>query len=94
MYVQNAITVNEFLGHSWYKILNSTVSNETLGVQILKSHGVFPEARWYWIGFGALVGITMLFNILFTLALTCLRRKDPLSLLTCDSIVYCILSGT
>ncbi|TKW32265.1 hypothetical protein SEVIR_2G157400v4 [Setaria viridis] len=73
MYVQNAITVNEFLGHSWDKILNSTVSNETLGVQVLKSHGVFPEARWYWIGFGALLGFTALFNVLFTLALTCLR---------------------
>ncbi|RLM85200.1 ABC transporter G family member 36-like [Panicum miliaceum] len=73
MYVQNAITVNEFLGHSWDKILNSTVSNETLGVQVLKSHGVFPEAKWYWIGFGALLGFTLLFNALFTLALTFLR---------------------
>lgn len=86
MYVQNAITVNEFLGHSWDKILNSTVSNETLGVQVLKSHGVFPEAKWYWIGFGALLGFTLLFNALFTLALTFLRRKDLLSLL-CHSIV-------
>ncbi|KAJ1289134.1 hypothetical protein BS78_02G141600 [Paspalum vaginatum] len=73
MYVQNAISVNEMLGHSWDKILNSTISSETLGVQVLKSHGVFPEARWYWIGFGALLGFTMLFNALFTLALTYLR---------------------
>ncbi|WVZ73261.1 hypothetical protein U9M48_021589 [Paspalum notatum var. saurae] len=76
MYAQNAISVNEMLGHSWDKIVNSTASNETLGVQALKSRGVFTEAKWYWIGFGALVGFTMLFNALFTLALTYLRPYD------------------
>ncbi|CAO2175421.1 unnamed protein product [Urochloa humidicola] len=73
MYAQNAISVNEMLGNSWNKILNSTASNETLGVQVLKSHGVFTEAKWYWIGFGAMVGFTILFNALFTLALTYLK---------------------
>ncbi|XP_062195514.1 ABC transporter G family member 36-like isoform X2 [Phragmites australis] len=73
MYAQNAISVNEMLGHSWDKILNSTASNETLGVQALKSRGVFAEAKWYWIGFGAMIGFTILFNTLFTLALTYLR---------------------
>ncbi|KAL6842534.1 hypothetical protein ACP4OV_027378 [Aristida adscensionis] len=70
MYAQNAISVNEMLGHSWDKIVNSAASNETLGVQVLKSRGVFPEAKWYWIGFGAMIGFTILFNALFTLALT------------------------
>ncbi|KAF8657997.1 hypothetical protein HU200_059457 [Digitaria exilis] len=69
MYVQNAIVVNEFLGHSWHKIVNNSISNETLGVQILKSHGFFSEAKWYWIGLGAMLGFTLLFNSLFTLAL-------------------------
>ncbi|ONM41169.1 ABC transporter G family member 40 [Zea mays] len=73
MYAQNAISVNEMLGHSWDKILNSTASNETLGVQVLKSRGVFTEAKWYWIGFGAMVGFTILFNALFTVALTYLK---------------------
>ncbi|CAL5003529.1 unnamed protein product [Urochloa decumbens] len=73
MYAQNAISVNEMLGHSWNKILNSTASNETLGVQVLKSRGVFTEAKWYWMGFGAMVGFTILFNALFTLALTYLK---------------------
>ncbi|KAF3334923.1 pleiotropic drug resistance protein 3-like isoform X3 [Carex littledalei] len=35
MYAQNGISTNEFLGHSWNKILPG--SNETLGVQVLKS---------------------------------------------------------
>ena len=75
MYAQNAISVNEMLGHSWDKILNSSVSNETLGVQSLKSRGVFPEAKWYWIGLGALIGFVMLFNCLFTLSLAYLKRE-------------------
>jgi len=75
MYAQNAISVNEMLGHSWDKILNSSVSNETLGVQSLESRGVFPEAKWYWIGLGALLGFVMLFNYLFTLALAYLKRE-------------------
>ncbi|GJN13495.1 hypothetical protein PR202_gb00205 [Eleusine coracana subsp. coracana] len=69
MYAQNAIAVNEFLGHSWNKIVNNSVSSETLGMQVLKSRGIFPEAKWYWIGFGAMIGYTMLFSTLFTLAL-------------------------
>ena len=75
MYAQNAISVNEFLGHSWDKVLNNSLSNETLGVQALRSRGIFPEAKWYWIGFGALLGFIMLFNGLFTLALTYLKRE-------------------
>jgi hypothetical protein len=55
--------------------LNSTASNETLGVQALKSRGLFTEAKWYWIGFGAMIGFTILFNALFTLALTYLKRE-------------------
>ncbi|XP_006652070.1 ABC transporter G family member 34-like [Oryza brachyantha] len=73
MYAQNAISVNEFLGHSWDKVLNNSLSNETLGVQALRSRGVFPEAKWYWIGFTALTGFIMLFNAFFTLALTYLK---------------------
>jgi hypothetical protein len=75
MYAQNALSVNEMLGHSWDKILNSSMSNETLGVQSLKSRGIFPEAKWYWIGLAALIGFVMLFNCLFTLALAYLKRE-------------------
>ena len=75
MYAQNAITVNEMLGRSWGKILDSTASNETLGVQALKARGVFPEAKWYWIGFAAMIGYILLFNAFFTLALTYLKRE-------------------
>ncbi|XP_025012241.2 pleiotropic drug resistance protein 1 isoform X2 [Ricinus communis] len=67
MYVQNAISVNEFLGNTWRHV--PPLSTEPLGVSFLKSHGIFPEAHWYWIGVGALIGFVVLFNVLYTLAL-------------------------
>ncbi|KAJ8755325.1 hypothetical protein K2173_019123 [Erythroxylum novogranatense] len=72
MYAQNAIAVNEYLGHSWNHNLNS--NNETLGVQIMKARGFFPQSYWYWIGIGATIGFMFIFNFLYTLALTYL---DP-----------------
>ncbi|KAH0449837.1 hypothetical protein IEQ34_020529 [Dendrobium chrysotoxum] len=71
MYAQNAITTNEFLAKSWNHILPG--SSEPLGVSILKSRGIFPEAKWYWIGLGVLVGYVILFNFLFVVALTYLK---------------------
>ncbi|PQQ20294.1 pleiotropic drug resistance protein 1-like isoform X1 [Prunus yedoensis var. nudiflora] len=72
-YGLNAMAVNEFLGESWSHVpANST---EALGVLVLKSRGIFPEARWYWIGVAALIGFILLFNILFHLAL---QYLDPL----------------
>ncbi|KAL5079006.1 hypothetical protein RYX36_007427 [Vicia faba] len=48
MYGYNVIVVNEFLGKSWSYVPLGSI--EELGVQILKSRGIFPEAYWYWIG--------------------------------------------
>ncbi|RXH92025.1 hypothetical protein DVH24_021048 [Malus domestica] len=73
MYGQNAITVNEFLGKSWRQVPPN--STESLGVLILKSHGIFPEAKLFWIGVAALIGYIFLFNLLLTLAL---HYLDPL----------------
>uniref|UniRef100_A0A9I9DYM5 ABC transporter domain-containing protein n=1 Tax=Cucumis melo TaxID=3656 RepID=A0A9I9DYM5_CUCME len=36
----------------------------------MKSRGFFPNAYWYWIGAGALLGYVFLFNFFFTLALS------------------------
>ncbi|KAL8091918.1 pleiotropic drug resistance protein 1-like [Apium graveolens] len=71
MYGMNAIAVNEFLGHQWSHVLPNTT--EPLGVIILKSRGFFPDASWYWIGVGALLGFVLLFNLCFTLAVTFLN---------------------
>ncbi|KAG4400326.1 hypothetical protein GLYMA_07G033500v4 [Glycine max] len=74
MYGQNAIVVNEFLGDSWNHFTPN--SNKTLGIQILESRGFFTHAYWYWIGIGALIGFMILFNIIYTLALTYLNPYD------------------
>lgn len=50
-------------------------ATEPLGVSVMKARGLFPQAYWYWIGVGALVGYVFLFNFIFTLALTYLNRK-------------------
>ncbi|ONK70127.1 uncharacterized protein A4U43_C05F30540 [Asparagus officinalis] len=69
MYAQNAIAVNEFLGKKWDHVVNATASNQTLGVQIIESRGLFAEAKWYWVGVSALFGYILAFNVLFILAL-------------------------
>ncbi|KAF8035907.1 hypothetical protein BT93_C1817 [Corymbia citriodora subsp. variegata] len=74
MYGQNAIAVNEFLGKQWRHIPPN--ATEPLGVLVLKSRAIFPEARWYWIGVGASIGYMFLFNFLFTMALKYLDQKE------------------
>ncbi|KAL3675440.1 hypothetical protein R1sor_025388 [Riccia sorocarpa] len=71
-YVENAISVLEFRAPQWDKQV-STRSNETLGVTVLKSFGFFTGESWYWIGVGVLLGYSVLFNVLFSLALTYLN---------------------
>ncbi|KAK4490942.1 hypothetical protein RD792_001662 [Penstemon davidsonii] len=71
MYGQNAIAVNEFLGKSWSHVTPG--STESVGIELLKARGIFPEAHWYWIGVGAMIGYILLFNFLYTLALTYLN---------------------
>ncbi|XP_061343406.1 pleiotropic drug resistance protein 1-like isoform X2 [Gastrolobium bilobum] len=71
MYGQNALVNNEFLGKRWRHVLpNSTIP---LGVEVLKSRGFFTQSKWYWIGVGALIGYTIVFNIGYMLALTYLN---------------------
>jgi len=41
----------------------------------LKSRGFFTQSYWYWIGFGAMIGYTLLFNFGYLLALTYLNRE-------------------
>ncbi|KAJ4794728.1 ABC transporter G family member 39 [Rhynchospora pubera] len=73
MYAYNAVVVSEFLGPNWRHVTNSTESTETLGVQVIKSHGLFQEQKWYWIGVGALVAFLFLYNLLYAAALSFLN---------------------
>nr|QVT92343.1 ABC transporter [Salvia miltiorrhiza] len=71
MYAENAIMVNEFTSHSWRHVPLGT--NVSLGIEVLKSQGFFPGSYWYWIGVGALIGMAILFNSCYILALTYLN---------------------
>ncbi|XP_073357167.1 ABC transporter G family member 37-like [Aegilops tauschii subsp. strangulata] len=68
MYAQTAISTNEFTSHRWSKALPR--STEPLGTSVLKSRGIFVEAKLYWIGLGVLIGYTIIFNGLYTAAFT------------------------
>ncbi|EEC84378.1 hypothetical protein OsI_30929 [Oryza sativa Indica Group] len=74
MYALNALAVNEFLSPSWNEALPRF--REPLGRLVLESRGVFPEAKWYWIGLGALLGYVLLFNILYTICLSILTYAE------------------
>ncbi|KAH7684878.1 Xenobiotic-transporting ATPase protein [Dioscorea alata] len=70
-YAYNALAVNEFLAPRW---MNTTVTRpdgttKILGIAVLEDFQVFHENKWYWIGVGALLGFSILFNVLFTLSL-------------------------
>ncbi|KAL0437009.1 UNVERIFIED_CONTAM: Pleiotropic drug resistance protein 2 [Sesamum radiatum] len=68
MYGQNAIAINEFLAERWSAPLKKCV-----GKTLLRDRGLFTTESWYWICIIALFGFTVLFNILFILALTYLN---------------------
>ncbi|RDX94397.1 Pleiotropic drug resistance protein 1 [Mucuna pruriens] len=69
----NGMVNNEFLGKRWRHVLPN--STESLGVEVLRSRGFFTQSYWYWIGVGALIGYTLLFNFGYMLALTYLNRE-------------------
>ncbi|ONI01097.1 hypothetical protein PRUPE_6G121200 [Prunus persica] len=69
MYGQNAIAINEFLDKRWSTPINGS-SQPTVGKTLLKERGLFVDEYWYWICIGALMGYSLLFNILFIAALT------------------------
>ncbi|MCD7463338.1 transcription factor [Datura stramonium] len=71
MYSLNSILVNEFDGNKWNQILPN--GTEPLSVAVVRSRGFFPNAYWYWIGVGALIGFTIVFNIFYSLALAYLN---------------------
>ncbi|KAK3015866.1 hypothetical protein RJ639_006554 [Escallonia herrerae] len=73
MYGQNAIAINEFLSERWSTLMPNGSAQLTVGKTLLKERGLFVDEYWYWICIGALFGFSVLFNILFILALTYLN---------------------
>ncbi|GAU19066.1 hypothetical protein TSUD_194030 [Trifolium subterraneum] len=67
---------SEYDSSQYLWIICNKVGNQTtdlLGKAVLKARSLYSESYWYWIGLGALVGYTILFNILFTIFLAYLN---------------------
>ncbi|KAG9445118.1 hypothetical protein H6P81_016458 [Aristolochia fimbriata] len=76
-YAQNAVAINEFLDDRWSMPIRDNIINEdTVGKAILRSRGMFTEWHWYWISVGALLGFSLLFNVLCVLGLEYLKAPN------------------
>ncbi|KAI8029789.1 Pleiotropic drug resistance protein 2 [Camellia lanceoleosa] len=74
MYGQNAIAGVEFLDKRWSTPnIDILFPGSTVGKVLLKARGMFVEEYWYWICIAALLGFSLLFNVLFIAALTYLK---------------------
>ncbi|KAL2933657.1 ABC transporter G family member 39 [Bienertia sinuspersici] len=71
MYGQNALVINEFLDKRW-TIPNTDprIDEPTIGKVLLASRGFFKQQYMFWISIVALLGFSLLFNLLYILSLT------------------------
>ncbi|KAL0775144.1 hypothetical protein Bca101_040296 [Brassica carinata] len=71
-YAEIGLSVNEFLAPRWQQM---QPTNVTLGRTILESRGLNYDDYMYWVSLCALLGQTLIFNIIFTLALSFLKSQ-------------------
>ncbi|VVA95985.1 unnamed protein product [Arabis nemorensis] len=71
-YAFNGLAVNEMFAPRWMN-KQSSVNGTKLGTMVLNNLDVYNNKNWYWIAVGALLGFTVVFNLLFTFALTFLN---------------------
>ncbi|XP_062089780.1 pleiotropic drug resistance protein 1-like isoform X2 [Humulus lupulus] len=76
MYGQTGVLVNEFHGNKWKHVPPN--STESLGIQVLKSRNFCSDSYWYWLGFGVSIAYVVVFNFLYTLALTYLNPLEKI----------------
>ncbi|KAL4369487.1 hypothetical protein GQ457_05G024330 [Hibiscus cannabinus] len=69
-YGEIGLSLNEFLAPRWQKVMSG---NTSVGQQTLKSRGLNFDGYFYWISIAALFGFILLFNAIFTFALTFLN---------------------
>nr|TKR74333.1 pleiotropic drug resistance protein 3-like isoform X1 [Populus alba] len=69
-YGEIGLSLNEFLTPRWAKTMSG---NTTIRQQTLESRGLNFHSYFYWISVAALIGLTVLFNVGFALALTFLK---------------------
>ncbi|KAH0935022.1 hypothetical protein HID58_012139 [Brassica napus] len=72
-YAEIGLTSNEFFSTRWSQ---TTSGNRTLGEEVLDARGLNFGDQSYWGAFGALIGFTFFFNVVFVLALTFLTTSN------------------
>ncbi|GFY97806.1 pleiotropic drug resistance 11 [Actinidia rufa] len=71
MYGQNAIVMNEFLDKRWSTPnTDPRIDAPTVGQVLLKSRGFYTDDYMFWVCVVALLAFSLIFNILFIVALT------------------------
>uniref|UniRef100_A0A803M6Z8 ABC transporter domain-containing protein n=1 Tax=Chenopodium quinoa TaxID=63459 RepID=A0A803M6Z8_CHEQI len=74
MYGQQVLISNEFLDNRWSNPnTDPRINGTTIGNVILASRGLSNHQYWFWISIGALLGFTLINNILYILSLTFLN---------------------
>ncbi|KAI3518207.1 hypothetical protein L1887_06696 [Cichorium endivia] len=74
MYAQTALVLNEFLDERWNAPnIDPRINASTIGEALLKSRSFITKDYWFYISIGVLIGFSILFNLLFILALTFLN---------------------
>ncbi|KFK42381.1 hypothetical protein AALP_AA2G248800 [Arabis alpina] len=71
-YAFNGLAVNELFAPRWMN-KQSSLNGTKLGTMVLDNLDVYNNKNWYWIAVGAMLGFTVVFNLLFTFALTLLN---------------------
>ncbi|KAF9593002.1 hypothetical protein IFM89_019729 [Coptis chinensis] len=69
-YAEMGISANEFLAPKWNK---ASYGNTSIGMQTLTNRGLNFDASNYWISLVAIFGLSILFDIGYTLALTFIK---------------------
>ncbi|KAL7195891.1 hypothetical protein ACSBR1_036008 [Camellia fascicularis] len=85
MYGQNAIVMNEFLDKRWSA--NNTdprINAPTIGKALLTTRSFYKDDYMFWVCIVALIGFSLLFNILFIVALTFLNPLDDSKVVVLD----------
>ncbi|KAH7352830.1 hypothetical protein KP509_19G066000 [Ceratopteris richardii] len=85
-YGLQALFSNEFHASRWQKPYIGGLDADTLGDAILISRGFSTDKKWYWMSIGVLLAFALLFNILFTIAMSYLNPiGKPQAILPDDS---------
>ena len=73
-YAQNALALNEFLAPRW-QVVSPESTPATIGNAVLASRAFITDPHFMDVAFAALVGLSLVFNLVTVVALATLHRK-------------------